>query len=117
VINAAGVKGEMYQKIERLEKKLEELDRKLNGDPLRARYEGAAPTSIRQRINMITEHLWTTRSAPTTTFIQAYEIAAGKFGEYLDYLYQIEKETMDLESDLENQNAPYTPGRIPDWEK
>jgi len=117
IIDAVEVPGETFQKIVQIEDELIKLNRNLNGDPLRSHYEGVAPTSIRERIDMITNYLWSTRSAPTTTFQQAYEIAAEQFGELLETLRHIDNEIKALDSALDSYNAQFTPGRIPEWEK
>jgi hypothetical protein len=117
VLDAADVPGEAFEKVIQIEKKLDELNRSLNGDPLRSQFEGTAPTSIHDRVNMITDYLWTTRSGPTTTFIQAYDIAADQFGKELSFLREIDSEIREFENSLEDHQAQFTPGRIPDWEK
>ena len=67
-----------YSRILSAELKLEDLNRKLNGDQLRGKYEGGVPTSIKQRVEIITSGLWSTTSAPTETFIQNYDAAKAK---------------------------------------
>lgn len=62
---------------------------------------------------MITYSLWTTRSAPTETFVQSYEKALEDFGGILADLEQIDGHIQDIEEQMETQGAPYTPGRIP----
>jgi len=117
VIEAKNVPAATFEKIIYIEQKLDEFNRKLNGDVLRGRYEGATPTSIKDRVDMITSNLWNTTSAPTTTFIQSYDIAADQFGDQLHFLREIDAEVRQLESELESFGAQFTPGRIPEWEK
>lgn len=117
VLDAAEVPDNAFEKVIQIEKQLDELNRRLNGDPLRSQFEGTAPTSIRDRVDMITDYLWTNRSAPTTTFLQAYDIAADQFEEQLIFLKEIDKKVREFEGALENYHAQYTPGRIPDWKK
>ncbi len=117
VLEASDVPDVAYEKVIQIEKQLDELNRRLNGDPLRSQFEGMAPTSIRERVDMITNNLWTTRSGPTETFVRAYDIAADQFGEQLAFLSEIDKKIREFESSLEKDQAQYTPGRIPDWEK
>jgi len=68
-IETAGVPENTYGKIINIESDLRELNRKLNGDPLRTRYEGATPTSVKQRVELITGALWSTTAAPTNTLL------------------------------------------------
>ncbi|HKJ81034.1 MAG TPA: hypothetical protein VJ954_03345, partial [Ignavibacteriaceae bacterium] len=117
VIEGANVPDDTYDTIISIKKELDAFNRRLNGDPLLSNYEGAAPTSLKDRIDMITSSLWTTTSAPTTTFIQSYNVAAEQFGELLTRLKSIESEVKTVESILEKYGAPYTPGRFPEWRK
>jgi len=96
---------------------LRELNKKINGDPLRARYEGASPTSIKGRVNLITAALWSTTAAPTNTFIKSYEIASAKCDEILSDLKSIDISIQQIETEIEKSGAPYTPGRFPEWRK
>ena len=117
VIDAASVPEETYTKIITLESDLNEFNRRLNGDPLRAKYEGASPTSVKQRVELITGALWNTTAAPTNTLITSYEIAAGKYDELSSSLKSIDLQVKQVEDSLEEYGAPYTPGRFPEWKK
>jgi photosystem II stability/assembly factor-like uncharacterized protein len=117
VFDAPDIPGETYEQIVQIEKKMNLLNISLNGDPLRARYEGVAPTSIRERVDMVTGNLWQTLSAPTATFIRAYDIAADQFMEQLASLRELDKLVRELEGVLEKHGAAYTPGRFPEWER
>jgi photosystem II stability/assembly factor-like uncharacterized protein len=117
VIDGAEVPKDSYNTVIKIEKELDDFDRKLNGDPLIAQYEGGSPTSIKQRVDLITAALWITTSAPTTTYIQSYDAAANQFEDLLTTLKSIDEEVKNLESKLEKDKAPYTPGRFPEWKK
>jgi hypothetical protein len=116
-IETANVPEDTYNKILTAELNLKELNRQLNGDGLRRRYEGASPSSIKDRIDLITGALWITTAAPTTTFTKSYDDAAGKFDNVLVFLKSIDDEIKQIEKILEEHGAPYTPGRFPDWKK
>ena len=115
VIDGAGVPDESYNTVINIEKELGDFNRKLNGDPLRGKIEGGTPTSVKERVDLITSALWTTTSAPTTTYEQSYDAAASQFNDLLSRLKSIDGEVKTLESDLEKYGAPYTPGRFPEW--
>jgi photosystem II stability/assembly factor-like uncharacterized protein len=117
VIEAANVSEDTYNKIVNAELNLKELNRQLNGDALRRRYEGASPSSVKDRVDLITGVLWYTTAVPTTTFIKSYDDAAAKFDDVLAYLKSIDNEMKQIEQKLEEQGAPYTPGRFPEWRK
>ena len=108
---------ETYASVLKIEEALKVLNRKLNGDPLRAVYEGQAPTSVRSRVETITGSLWSTTSEPTTTFYNLYDVAADQFSEILASLKSIGEEVKGVESVLDKYGAPYTPGRFPEWKK
>ena len=112
VIESGKVPADTYTKIMTAELNLEDLNRKLNGDQLRGKYEGAVPTSLKQRIEIIAYGLWSTTSAPTETFNQNFEAARSKFNELSGLLKSIGEEINQVELLLDKYNAPYTPGRI-----
>jgi hypothetical protein len=116
-IETANVPEDLYNKILTAELNLKELNRQLNGDGLRRRYEGASPSSIKDRIDLITYALWSTTAAPTTTFTKSYDDAANKFNDVLVFLKTIDDEIKQVELILEQHGAPFTPGRFPDWRK
>ena len=116
-LDASGVSNQEYEEIISIQKQLDDFNRKLNGDPLIARYEGASPTSVKDRVDLITSSLWTTTSAPTTTYKKSYEVAANQFDAILSSLQGIDAEIKALETRLEKDGAPYTPGRFPEWRK
>jgi photosystem II stability/assembly factor-like uncharacterized protein len=116
-IETANVPEDLYNKILTAELNLKELNRKLNGDGLRRRYEGASPSSIKDRIDLITYALWSTTAAPTTTFTKSYDDASNKFNDVLVFLKTIDDEIKQVELILEQHGAPFTPGRFPDWRK
>jgi hypothetical protein len=101
----------IYPRILTAELNLEDLNQKLNGDQLRGKYEGGVPTSIKQRVEIITSGLWSTTSAPSETFIQNYEAARSKVNELSVLLKSIGDEIKQIELILEKYGAPYTPGR------
>jgi hypothetical protein len=117
VIDGAKVEANVFENILAIELKIKELNKKLNGDNLRRRYEGAVPTSIKDRVNLITGALWSTTAAPTNTFVKSYDDAAGKFEEILVSLKSINDDIKKVENALEKSGAPYTPGRFPEWRK
>ena len=117
VIESADVPEETNEKIVSIEMELKELDKKINGDQLRGRYEGGTPTSVKDRVGLITSALWSTTAAQTTTFIQSYNAAADKYDEIYTFIKSVDSNIKQVETTLEKYNAPYTPGRLPEWKK
>ena len=98
-----------------LEKRLGEVDRKLNGDATLARREFETPPSINNRIGNIMEGVITTTVAPTNTAINSYNVSAQQFAPILSEVKTVGEEVKRIENLLEKNGAPYTPGRIPEW--
>ena len=110
------VEPEVHQDILWLESAMRELNKKMNGDGLRARYEGSAPTSLRSRIGLITSSLWSTTALPTGTFKRAFDEASKSFTDILNELKMVEIDIRSIEESLEDAGVPYTPGRMPKWD-
>jgi photosystem II stability/assembly factor-like uncharacterized protein len=117
VLAAPNVPLGTYEQVLAIQSKLEDINRKLNGDNLRSRYEGAAPPSLKGRVDQITGSLWSTTSAPTETFKSSYNVAAESFESILNSIKQVKLDVDNVESILEKYKAPYTPGRLPSWSK
>ncbi|CAN5182017.1 hypothetical protein BH09BAC2_BH09BAC2_12450 [soil metagenome] len=108
---------DLINKITDLERRLNEVTRKLNGDASLSRREFEAPTSIQSRIGDIMEGLISATFAPTNTFMTSYNIAAADFAVILAEVKSIGEEVKRIENVLEQSGAPYTPGRVPEWRK
>ncbi|MCK5878983.1 MAG: glycosyl hydrolase [Holophagae bacterium] len=107
---------ELNQKLQALEKKLESLDRKLNGDDTISSRNANQPPSISSRVYGLVYSQWRSTSAPTTTMRNQYRIAGELFQPVLADIGGIAgKELPALQKQLETLKAPWTPGRIPDW--
>jgi hypothetical protein len=117
VLQSVNVPDSVYTEILDIEKSLKEFNRNLNGDDLRSRYEGNAPTSVKGRIELISGSLWITTAAPTETFIKSYDAAAAQTETLLASLKNIDARVRNIEDLLEQSGAPYTPGRFPVWRK
>jgi len=117
VLDASAVPVGSYEQVLAIKKKLDDINRKFNGDGLRARYESATPISLKGRVDMITGALWNTTAAPTETFRSSYNMAADGFEEILNGLRSVTEDIKQVENLLEKFRAPYTPGRLPDWKK
>ena len=117
VLDAAYVPQSLYAEIVALELKLTKINKQINGDALRAKYESVSPISIKERVDQISGSLWSTRSAPTETYKNSLEIVTNSFEPILISLHSSEKEIKQIEAALDKYNVPYTPGRVLNWEK
>ncbi len=108
---------EWFDEFIAIKEDLKAVNEKLNGDGLMSRYEGAARTSLKNKIDLITSSLWSTTSGQTSTYERAYDEAAAGFEKILTALSDLDKKISKLEDALEKGGAPYTPGRFPTWKK
>lgn len=109
---------ELSERISAIDQQLKQIDRELNGDYSLKRREFPVPPAISDRINTIIYGLWSTTSAPTDTQRSSLEIAENRFEEVYDEIRNLTEITIpNLERDLEEAGAPWTPGRLPEWNK
>ena len=108
---------ELSEELAQMRTRLQQLDRALNGDYTRARREYETPPAISDRVGRIVYGLWESTSAPTQTMQDAYDIAAEAFEPAYEELKAIVSEMQELEKKLEGYGAPYTPGRMPLWQR
>jgi hypothetical protein len=115
-----GASQELMNKARALSVKLEELNFTMNGLPAKASGEEIPPAQVplNDRLGMITYAHMGSTSGITTTEKQNYDILAGEFPPVLEELREIvETEVPKLEAELNELNAPWTPGRLPVWKK
>jgi len=100
-----------------VEARVNGLNRALRGDnTLSSRNEGVPP-SISDRVNDAVGDLWSSTSTPSATHVRGYEIAGEEFAPLLADLKQLVSQDLKrIEDAMEAAGAPWTPGRLPDWE-
>ncbi len=108
---------ELHTDIRRAENALKDIHVKLNGDATLTKREFEALPGIASRIGMIEYYLWHSSQAPTQTNKQSYELASKQFESIPLSLKTIDAEIKKIESQLEKEGAPYTPGRALEWKK
>ena len=75
-----------------------------------------APPSINERVGALVYSHWGSTSRVSETQFQMYDILAEEFPPILEQLKTIaEVDVKGLEADLDALGAPWTPGRIPEW--
>jgi len=109
---------ELEADIKNMEKKVNELQRKLSGDRTFRQIDKDAEPGLTSRINGIIRDQRRSTSAPTQSQKQNYEIVADELPPILEALKKLVKEdAVKIEKKLEELGAPYTPGRLPEWKK
>ena len=108
----------LLQDVARIQRRLHELRTALTGDRTVARRQEPTPPSIQERVRNIVSNQWNTTQPPTETEREAWRIAADAFGPVLEGLRELrEQDLVALEQALEGAGAPWTPGRLPNWER
>jgi len=109
---------ELYREARALELEIADLELRLTGDRIRRSKNSPTPPSILQRVQGIVYGHWSSTSAPTRTYLDAYEIAADEFEPLLRDLSElVDVKLKQLEARLEEVGAPWTPGRVPRWQR
>jgi hypothetical protein len=105
------------QEVRALERRNRDILRALRGDAiLRARNENT-PVSIVERVQEIVNDERLSLARPTTTQRESYKIASREFSQELAKLRTlIDVDLRQLEKDLDAVGAPWTPGRLPEWQ-
>ncbi|WP_372649795.1 glycosyl hydrolase [Draconibacterium sp.] len=115
-----GASQELMDKARAIGVELEALNFKMDGVPAKASWEEIPPAEVplNNRLSIITYTHMGSTTGITTTEKQAYEILKEEFPPVLDALKNIvENKVPALEAELNKMNAPWTPGRLPDWKE
>ena len=100
-----------------LSNRLKEISQALNGDSLPARFGEPTLPGIRGQVQFAVSS-WNMTAPPTQTQRDAYEYAASEFGDVLAQLRAlIETDLKALQAKLDDAGVPWTPGRLPAWER
>ena len=106
-------KQRFVNEIDKIEKQLREVERKLNGDQIASRLDMDTPPSIRGRLGSVMWESLNSTSGPTQTHMDSYNIAREEFKPILDEVKTIVNEMQSLNDTLVKAGAPYTPGTLP----
>lgn len=103
-------------KLEDIRRRLIELRTRLSGDATRRNRELADAPSITERVQFIVESQSRSTSPPTQTQREGYIYAGTEFEKVLADLKKLVTEDLAaVEKELEAAGAPWTPGRLPEW--
>jgi len=102
----------LYDSYYEISDRLKALRLALYGDDIKTRLDIDQPPSPASRMGWIEYEQGGSTSDPTQTHIMSYEIAEEEFEPILTNLETLVKEDLEaLEQQLEDADAPYTPGR------
>ncbi|RPI59779.1 MAG: glycosyl hydrolase, partial [Ignavibacteriales bacterium] len=94
------------------------LYRKLVDDEVLAKRNEPTYPGISARVGEVVYGMWTSTSAPTNSYRQNYQIASEEFKPVLETLKRlVEIDLKNIETEMNRLNAPWTPGRVPDWKE
>ncbi|MDZ7742120.1 MAG: glycosyl hydrolase [Bacteroidota bacterium] len=118
--NTPGASMELMAKAEKTQEAIDDIMWEFNGQKPKASREEIPPAeqTLNQRLNDMVWGHWGSTAGITATEKQQYEILSEEFPPVLEDIKKVYKENiLELEKALDEMNAPWTPGRIPDWEK
>ncbi|WP_405231052.1 WD40/YVTN/BNR-like repeat-containing protein [Lentisalinibacter salinarum] len=105
-----------FEELVRLSNRLADVAVALTGDTTVASRNEPAAMPVATRVNTIyTSQVWTQFPVPAQ-YETSYDIAAREFSDALSELRGVRDELRAIESRLEGVGAPWTPGRLPDWQ-
>lgn len=107
----------LLETAEKIRLRLKELGVDLYGDGSLSSREFEAEPGLFERMESPIWNMWDATAAPSQTAQKNYTIVGKMFEKFLGELNTVKKEINDLEQQLNDLGAPYTPGRIqiPDW--
>lgn len=105
----------LLEKAAALQQQMIAMKTQLFGDATRARREFETVPSINDRVGGITYSIWNSTAPVPQLYKDSYAIAGKQLTALLGTMKKLETDIIELEKALEISNAPYTPGRWPDW--
>ncbi|MEN9511326.1 MAG: hypothetical protein RLZZ370_1145 [Bacteroidota bacterium] len=102
-------------RLHQMQAQLQQLEEELNGDGSLARREFETLPGIAGRVSSVVYGLFFFTGAPTQTWQDNFTYAGKLHSRWLEKLETLHKELLDVENSLEQDGAPFTPGRFPRW--
>ncbi len=107
----------LLEKAYSLQKDLQLLNLSLSGDQTLSRREFETIPSINDRIGGIEGAVWSSTDQIPKLYVESYGVAARQFTQLLVDMRKVHTAIETVEKELEINNAPYTPGRWPEWKE
>jgi hypothetical protein len=106
----------LRQEADALNRELIKLMISLRGDQALGALNEQTPTAIISRIRDIASEERLSSAAPSATHTAQYEIASSEFADALKQLKVLTTRFETLQQGVERAGAPWTSGRLPEWE-
>ena len=116
LMSSVDVDVKLLEKVRSIQKRLNDLNITLNGNPsISKRNENQTP-SIKDRLMYILWGIWSTDNNPTDTQKKSYKIASEQLTPVIDELRQIiSVDINSLKGELQKLGSPWVPGTLPQW--
>jgi photosystem II stability/assembly factor-like uncharacterized protein len=109
IITTPGASG-LLAELDDVHRRLEALNLRINGDPVRERLAEPGPASVRHLVDRVAGHLASTTAAPTQTQQSSIERAAAEFDPLRAELSAlVEEDLARLIADFDAAGGPWTP--------
>ncbi len=113
ILEAEAEHEELYTNLLAIKEELAGIRTELFGDGVASTLDMDTPPSVAGRVGLLNYEQLNTTSAPTQTHRMSYEIASSALPPLRDRLLKlVDEDLAQLETDLENSGAPYTPYRL-----
>ena len=113
IIDMPEVPGDLLTKIHSVTKDFIPVKIKLSGDNSLSGREFEIKPAINERVYSIMYSIWSSTSEIPATFKTSFAIAEKQFNEVYPLIKQLDTRVNEIESTLNKNKAPYTPGRWP----
>ncbi len=108
---------ELRKQAKDLQQKIDKIKLAFYGNNSKTSRNKNIPPTVLNRIETIVYSQWRSSGPPTQTQKRSLELAKSEFTPLYSQLKDIiNNDLKDIEIKLEKINAPYTPGRFPEWE-
>jgi hypothetical protein len=117
--NTPSIPAEVGESLKTLSEELDDMYFTFNGPDVKASWEEVPPAimPLNNRFQYIAWGMWGSTSEPTQTMKDNYAILVEEVPSLLNKLKEINEQLLVVEKKLDQYDAPWTPGRIPEFRK
>jgi chromosome segregation ATPase len=110
LLNTPAEGQELHSRLLGLRSRLNDINILLLGDEVVQSRREAVPWSLQRRTRSLLSN-WGSQSPITGTDLRAYEISSAEYEEVSDSIRQLDERLSELEAEMNDSGAPWTPGR------